>query len=113
MTDFETEANGLKNEAAQKFSGDLDNLKQSFGQLRTDVMKIVRDAMGVGRDGADSLKDQAGSAVHDVKDRLNRLKDQGANQLNAVEHKIEENPIPSALIAFGVGFIVAKLLTRR
>jgi ElaB/YqjD/DUF883 family membrane-anchored ribosome-binding protein len=114
--DFGSGMSDVKDEAG-KMSSDFDNLKQSFNQLRTDVMTLMRDALGVGKTGASSLGGSAqaavGSAVSGLKERANRLRDLGADQMHSVEQKIEDNPMTSALIAFGVGFVLAKLLTRR
>jgi len=98
---------------AGQMSDDFEHLKSSFGQLRSDVVELLTQAVGVGRTGAYMARNGANSAVDAVKERLSDLKDRGAERVADVEHRIEENPLTSALIAFGVGFILAKILTRR
>lgn len=100
-------------EAGNNMQGELESLKGSFGQLRHDVMDLLGHAFGIGREGADAAKEGAAEAVDALKSRLKDLKSRGADSLSAVESKIEENPIPAALIAFGVGYVIAKLMTRR
>ena len=44
---------------------------------------------------------------------LENLKAKGNDQFEQLGQTIGEKPMTSALVAFGVGFLVAKLLTRR
>ncbi len=78
-----------------RFSSDLESLHNSFSQLREDVTSLVHSALGTAKSGADALKDR------------------GSESMEHVGDKISEQPLLSAAIVFGVGFIVAKLLTRR
>jgi len=100
-------------EASPNMHGELESLKSSFGQLRGDVMDLLSHAFGVGREGAGAAKEGASEAMEALKDRMKDLKARGSDGVSAVEKKIEENPIPAALIAFGVGYVLAKFLTRR
>ena len=58
-------------------------------------------------------RDSASDAMENLKSKLNDLKDRGADQVAGVGKKIEENPMAAAMIAFGAGFILAKLMRRR
>jgi|SRR5208282_5108244 len=81
--------------AEKDFSSDLEALHDSFANLRDDVAKLVDNAVGAAKDGAGALKDR------------------GADSYEQVGRKIGENPMLSTAIAFGVGFILAKMLSRR
>jgi ElaB/YqjD/DUF883 family membrane-anchored ribosome-binding protein len=98
---------------SDRLSEDLEQLKSSFGQLRSDVTDLLTRAMGFGRHGAYMARDGASAAVDVARSRLSDLKDRGYEGVQSVEQRIEENPLTSALIAFGVGFVLAKILTRR
>jgi ElaB/YqjD/DUF883 family membrane-anchored ribosome-binding protein len=117
MSTMKDEFQGIKDEARDKLSADLAELRASFGKLRSDVMTLLHDAMGVGktagRTSADVAKDQASAAYDTVKGKVEDLKDRGTEQMEVLSHKIEQNPMTSALIALGVGFLVAKILTRK
>lgn len=117
MSALNDEVQGLKDEAREKLSGDLDELKNSFGKLRSDVMTLLNDALGVTKSRASSVKDtvstQTGEAVDVAKERLQDWQAKGEESVEALGQKIGENPVTSALIALGVGFILAKLLTRK
>lgn len=93
--------------------GEVEAIKDGVAKLKADVVEIFSHAFGIGRTASDSAKGSAGDAVENLKSRLSDLKDRGADQYSSFESKIEENPLPAALIAFGVGFVVAKILSRR
>jgi ElaB/YqjD/DUF883 family membrane-anchored ribosome-binding protein len=97
----------------ERVSEEMDNLKSSFVQLKKDVTEMVNNAVGVAKTGAESAKDGAAHVAGAVKDKLKDLKDRSAEHLHVVEEKIAENPLPAALIAFGVGFLIAKLFSSR
>jgi ElaB/YqjD/DUF883 family membrane-anchored ribosome-binding protein len=100
----------IKDEARDKLSADVAELKTSFAKLRGDVMTLLSDAMGAGKDVS---RTGAAVATGQVRDKVDDLKERGEEQMEALSHKIEDNPVTAALIALGVGFIVAKLLTRK
>lgn len=93
-----------------RVAAELDGIKDSFAQLKHDMVDLFSRAFGLGRTGADVAKGQASDAVENLKQRLSELKERGSDRVAVVGKKIEENPVPAALIAFGVGFLLAKLL---
>jgi len=96
-----------------EMSKDMENLKSSFSRLRNDVVELLTQALGAGKTGAGIARDGTSQAVDSLKSRFSDLKDRGSEGVATVEHQIEENPLASALIAFGIGFVLAKILTRR
>jgi ElaB/YqjD/DUF883 family membrane-anchored ribosome-binding protein len=94
-------------------NSELDGIKTSFSQLRNDVVELFSHAFGLGRSGIDTAKEGATDAVENLKSRLTDLRERGMDQVQTVRGKIEENPMPAALIAFGVGFVLAKLMSRK
>jgi ElaB/YqjD/DUF883 family membrane-anchored ribosome-binding protein len=97
----------------KELTHNLDTLQDSFGRLKADVVNLVQDAAGVGREGAGVIKDRAVSAFDEVGERIHQLRDRGAEAVEDVESRIEENPLMAAGIAFGAGFILAKLWHHR
>jgi ElaB/YqjD/DUF883 family membrane-anchored ribosome-binding protein len=91
-----TNENGtaVKDPASGHFS-DFENLQLSFMQLREDVTKLLNDAVGTAKSGASAMKNR------------------GSESVEQVGEKISEQPLLSAAIVFGIGFIAAKLLSRR
>lgn len=117
MSTMKDEFSDIKSEAKDKLSADVAELKASFGKLRGDVMTLLTDTLGVGksvgRAGVDVAKDEASVAYGSAKDKVEDLREKGNEQLEALSKKIEDNPVTSALIAVGVGFLIAKILTRK
>ena len=96
----------MKEEMESRFSADLANLQNSFEQLRDDVAKLLSSAAHTAKSGVGSIKDHAAGAVSDLKER-------SSDSLDRVGKQISRNPLLSAGMAFGIGYILAKLFSRR
>jgi ElaB/YqjD/DUF883 family membrane-anchored ribosome-binding protein len=85
---------------------DLAALRHDFAALMSQ-MKSASFSSG---------NDAAENAVRQIGDRANRLYDvvaaRGERSARALGRQIEEQPIMSLLIAFGVGFVASRLLVR-
>jgi ElaB/YqjD/DUF883 family membrane-anchored ribosome-binding protein len=92
---------------------ELQSLRSGFDKLRADVAELFSHAFGFGRSGAEMAREYGADTMENLKSRFNDLRDRGTEQMHSVERKIEENPMSSAMIAFGVGFILAKMMHRR
>ena len=108
---------GVRDDAKERLSSDLNQLKSNFAQLKSDVSQIVGNALGAGktqaRGGVEAAKGQANMAVDRAREEYEHLKAKGNDQFEQLTDLISERPVASALVAFGVGFIVAKVLIRR
>ncbi len=82
---------------------DIEDLKAQIDDLRNDLSGI-----------ADALKKLSGSAVDEGTDRVRRAsekaRDKARDTIGAFESEIEERPLTSVATAFGIGFILGKLL---
>jgi len=85
----------VKDAGEGRFSSDLETLKDSFTQLRSDVARLVENTSATGRSGAGMLKNR------------------GVESIEKIGQKIGERPLLSTAIAVAVGFILAKLLTMK
>jgi ElaB/YqjD/DUF883 family membrane-anchored ribosome-binding protein len=92
---------------------EYEQLKSGLSQLRADVVELFNHAFGLGRGGAEYARDSASDAMQNLKDKFADYRNRGADQVAEFSKKIEENPMTSAMIAFGVGFLVAKMMHRR
>lgn len=103
-------------DAKERLAGDLQNIKSNFSQLKSDVGQIVSNAVGAGktsaRDGVEAARSQANAAVDRARGEYEHLKARGNDQIDQLGSLIAEKPVTSTLVAFGVGFLVAKILTR-
>lgn len=82
-----------KEHAAAKVEADLRTLRQDFTALRSDVKTDLND---IRSDLTALARDYAGAATSTLTDR-------SQHAVEAVEHRIEERPIASTLLAFGLG----------
>ncbi|MGA2233114.1 MAG: hypothetical protein ABSH22_19605 [Tepidisphaeraceae bacterium] len=104
-------------DAKNNFAADIESLKSSFTQLRGDLTSLVGSALGAGKSGAfvakDVAKDHAVAAVEGIKHKIGDLKEKGVHTAQDFETTLGEHPLTTALIAFGAGFIIARLLSRK
>lgn len=117
MSAIKDDLRNIKDDAKDKLSGDIEDLKTSFGKLRSDVMNLLSDTVGVGKTSGKAVKNQvkthAVEAVGDLKDHLHDWQDRGGESLDALGQKISENPVTAAMIAIGVGFLLAKMFSHK
>lgn len=106
----------VKDEARERLTADLEHLKKSFSQLKGDVAHLLKTSVGAGKASVHSVRDQAGDAVGEAREKLHdltgNLKDKGQEKIEHIGDLVSERPLTSALVAFGVGFVIAKILSR-
>jgi ElaB/YqjD/DUF883 family membrane-anchored ribosome-binding protein len=95
-----------KSDRTDPVGAEMDGLRDDLHQLKADVVHLFSRAFGLGKAGVGAVGDNASETMEHLKERLSDLRKRGAD-------KVSENPLQSALIAFGIGFIMAKLLGRR
>ena len=117
MSNFSSDVKDVKSDAKDRLAADFDQLKQNFSQFRDDVSDILKNAVGIGKKNASAVKGQAGDAATtyygQAKDTYEDYKSRGNQQVEHLGEQIGDHPLAAAAIAFGVGFVVAKLLTKR
>lgn len=97
--------NDLQNEIA--------TLKQDLGRLRTDFADIANSMLEAGRAEAGDARERVESELKDRLDQMrsaaDRAADRGRQAKHSVEHTIEERPLMSVVVAFGVGLLAGKI----
>jgi ElaB/YqjD/DUF883 family membrane-anchored ribosome-binding protein len=85
---------------------DISSLVSSFGDAATDEVRTRgrRARAAVGR-----VTDRAGEVWDDATTEASRRGREGAA---ALEQRIEERPVISVLVAFGIGLVIGKLINR-
>jgi ElaB/YqjD/DUF883 family membrane-anchored ribosome-binding protein len=89
--------------------GDFDHVKEDLAKLRADLANL-----------SSSLKDVTSGAVHDqiaqIRTRIDGMtgeaRQRSRETLDELAGRIEEKPLSSILIAFGVGLLIGRLLDR-
>lgn len=99
MTDKATKS------ADAKVTEDLDDLRAEVDRL-TKALDEARKTFAEDADAhAESLRESAENVAEDLSERAQ----EGWSEL---QKQISDNPVQSALIAFGIGFVLSRLLSR-
>jgi ElaB/YqjD/DUF883 family membrane-anchored ribosome-binding protein len=90
--------------------------KSEFDTVRDDLTKLSNDIASLAAALKDGATDTAREQLAAARDRFERLteeaKSRGEEHLDNLAATIEERPLTSVLIAFGVGIILGRLLDR-
>lgn len=90
---------------ADKSDTELDDLKKELETLRGDFSSLL-----------DTLKKtsgaQAQAGVDAARDSAERLRGHASDAAASLESEIQDRPYTSILAAFGIGFLLGKLLDR-
>lgn len=97
MATPEQTANSDKTEVEQ-LKADLDSLRRDVSQL-TDTLKR-------------SSREQVQAGTAQARESANQLGNQARDATRNLEQEIGQRPMTSVLAAFGIGFVVGKLLDR-
>jgi ElaB/YqjD/DUF883 family membrane-anchored ribosome-binding protein len=110
-------ANRITDDHQPSFVHDLTGLKDSITQLRTDVAGLMQTAAHAGQTGAAAVQDQAGQALQGLSQTvaagLTGLKKTSGRSAKAVTRQIQQRPVTSALVAVGMGYVLARYFSRR
>jgi ElaB/YqjD/DUF883 family membrane-anchored ribosome-binding protein len=82
-----------------KLEDDLKSVRADLDKLRSDLRT---DFDAVSKDLGDPARNATSMAA-----------ERGRHALEAVEQRVEESPLPSTAVAFGIGFLAGFLLSRR
>ncbi|GEM86942.1 DUF883 family protein [Meiothermus granaticius] len=96
---------------------DLEALRADLKALRADVTHLMGSLKGAASSASKEIaaglagtKEQLGGQI---KETLNSVKDKGGELTQGLEHQVQERPLMSVLVAFGLGLVLSRLLERR
>ena len=93
---------------------EMDALKADIAQLREDIAGLTKAVKHVASEKVAGTKERAEEGIRgtwdDLEQRFEDFLSQGEATFNKAENKVGEHPVSSVLTAFGIGFIIAKLL---
>jgi ElaB/YqjD/DUF883 family membrane-anchored ribosome-binding protein len=96
---------------------ELETLKADIGKLRADVADLTRAVKGVASDHVDGatagIRDEIRQAREELRRTVNEARDYGEKRVGELEGQVGEHPLGSVLAAFGIGFVIAKLMGLR
>ncbi len=95
---------------------DLDGLKSEIEQLRSDLGSLFEAVLKEGKEKADdadtTLREELQERLDALRDSIAHAKERGEHAVETAQQTIEERPIISVLVAFGIGVLTAKLISR-
>lgn len=99
---------------ADSIDKELQTLKTDFAALNQTVADLARDVKKLLQETATEGQKKTRTSVHEtveeLKERMEQVRDQGQRYVDTTEQRISEHPFTSLLTAFGIGFIMAKLM---
>lgn len=103
--------------ANQSVDKESENLKAELENLRKDLGKLSEQVSKTAGAGAKAASDETRAELNRLRSELNRISgyasDYGKASMENVHHQVEQHPLASLATAFGVGFLLGKLLDRR
>jgi ElaB/YqjD/DUF883 family membrane-anchored ribosome-binding protein len=88
-------------------------LNKAGQEIFSNVQDIKEDVAGLARSLRDTSAEKARAATDYVQDRVNDLKETGAEVIDKTERRIKASPGKSVAIAFAAGLLASYLLGRR
>lgn len=89
---------------------DLEALREDVTKLRSDLSHLAKSLLEKGKSETDSARDRV---VEELMSNLRSARQKGSDTVGTVEHRIQEKPLMSLLIAFLAGLILGKLFDKR
>ncbi|HHH35437.1 MAG TPA: DUF883 family protein [Gammaproteobacteria bacterium] len=93
---------------------ELDTLKADIAQLREDIAGLTdavkKVAAAKAQNARNQAEEKARDAWEDIEEKLNDILEEGKETVAGMEEQIARHPGGSLLTAFGLGFIIARLL---
>ena len=102
--------------AEEGLQKELEKLKTDIAKLKTDLSAVGEGVKKMGTEAVGATQAKVKSAAQDALDefqnKLNEMKSQGQKAVHDLEQEIKEKPLTSLAVAFGIGFLLSKLLDR-
>ena len=91
---------------------DIDAVLADVASLKRDLAKAIsrfkdstEDSVGEAHDFVDDIKDELAGIYKDASKR-------GQKTVKKMTGKVEDQPVAALLIAFGIGFVLSRLISR-
>jgi len=100
--------------ADDELTRELEQMRSDMAALRADVAELAKALKTMGANKAESVKDTIEEEIRERRDALREKLDEararGQEVKDGLEDRMETHPYTSLLTAFGVGFVLAKLM---
>lgn len=102
--------------AKEEYQNELEALKSDVAQLRTDMGELMDSFRQMGQERFNEAKSKATSEVERLREQLNqaydRARQEGREVYETAHHRLEEHPVMSVGLAFGLGLLIGKILSK-
>lgn len=92
------------------------NLEGEFDAVKDDLAKLREDIAHLSATLRDTTSETVRDQISSIRGRLDGITDEaldhGRHTLDELTEHIEERPLTSILLAFGIGVLIGKLLDR-
>lgn len=96
---------------------ELDTLKTEFSKLQADTADLLNELKQVAskkvKNAISKIKENVEDSEEEIINRFEDARIKGRELIENVEGHVSDHPVSSLVAAFGVGFVVAKLLRNR
>ena len=97
---------------------EMKQLKADLAKLQSDMSDLMKSLKDTGSDKAGNIKSSVEDEIRHQRDELRRLLNEAGSSgrravdsaVEGIEGGVEQHPVSSLLTAFGLGFVVAKLM---
>ena len=96
-------------EAASTVSDGVNTLRSDLDELRTDVKSLSSSLAALGKDTAREVTHAIGAKAHELEEGAREKLDHG---LEIARRNARERPVTTALVVFGTGYLLGRLLRR-
>ncbi len=91
----------------------FDTIVDDLGALKRDLGRLMEQMKNGAIDGTSETAQNLLSQLNErASDLYESASDQGERSVKAITRQVEERPITSLLVAFGIGLIASRLLSR-
>jgi ElaB/YqjD/DUF883 family membrane-anchored ribosome-binding protein len=102
--------------AERNLEKEFDTLRADIGKLREDLASLTKHMRATAEDRLHAAEQTAREYAHEAGERVGEAAARGRARAregaNAVENQIEEHPFTSVTMAFGIGLLIGRLMSR-
>jgi ElaB/YqjD/DUF883 family membrane-anchored ribosome-binding protein len=92
---------------------DFDTIVDDLATLKRDFARLMEQMKSGAIDGAsETVENLLGRLNERASEIYDSMSDRGERSVKAISRQVEERPITSLLVAFGIGMLASRLLSR-